>query len=235
MDRYLSQRLYKNIGKKGQEKLKKASVCVVGIGGLGTICSGLLVRAGVGRITLFDGDIVDLSNLQRQVLYDEKDVGKPKAQAAKGKLSKINSEIEIKAESEDIGYKNVNLLGKPDIVITATDNMENKFLLNDYCLKNKIPLIYGGAIEGRGSIFTVIPGRACLRCIFSGSSGETSAQLGILNSCSSIIGSMMAGAAVKLIVTGESETDLIHFNVWDNSFSKIKVKKKKNCSVCKGN
>jgi molybdopterin-synthase adenylyltransferase len=235
MDRYLSQRLYKNIGKKGQYKLKKASAAIIGIGALGTTCAELLARAGVGKITLIDRDIVELSNLQRQVLFDEADIGKPKAAAAKEKLSKINSEVEITAKNEDLDYKNVKIVGRPNIVIAATDNMESRFLLNDYCLKNNIPLVYGGAVEDRGSIFSVIKGRPCLRCIFHGSTEETCDNSGILNTCSLITGSMMAGEAIKIIISGNSEKGLLCFNVWVNSFSKIKVKNNPKCPACMGN
>jgi adenylyltransferase/sulfurtransferase len=234
MDRYLSQRLYKNIGKEGQNKLKKAAVAIIGIGALGTVCAELLARAGVGKLLLVDRDIVELSNLQRQVLFDESDIGKPKADAAKEKLSKINSEVKIEAKSEDIDYKNVNLVVRPDIIIAATDNMESRFLLNDYCLKNKIPLIYGGAVEDRGSVFSVIKGQPCLRCIFPGNTEETCDNSGILNTCSSIIGSMMAGEAIKIITKGRGEKNLLHLNVWENTFSKIKTKKNPKCPACKG-
>jgi molybdopterin-synthase adenylyltransferase len=235
MDRYLSQRLYKNIGKKGQDRLKKDHVLIVGVGALGTICAELLVRAGIGKLTLIDRDIIELSNLQRQLLFDEEDIGKPKAYVAKEKLSKINSEIKINEKSEDIDYKNVKGIGHPDILIAATDNMESRFLLNDYCLKNKIPLIYGGAVADKGSVFSVISPSPCLRCVFPGSAEETCDNSGILNTNSSIIGSMMAGETIKILTNGIKEKSLVYFNVWDNTFSKIKVRKNPKCPACKGN
>jgi molybdopterin-synthase adenylyltransferase len=235
MDRYLSQRLYKNIGKKGQDRLKKAHVLIIGVGALGTICAELLVRAGIGKLTLIDRDIIELSNLQRQVLFDEEDIGKPKAHVAKEKLSKINSETEINEKGEDIDYKNLKMIGHPDMLIAATDNMESRFLLNDYCLKNKIPLVYGGAVADRGSVFSVISSGPCLRCVFPGSTEETCDNSGILNTNSSIIGSMMAGEAIKILTRGINTKELIHLNVWENILSKIKVNKNPKCPACKGN
>ncbi len=235
MNRYLSLQLYKNIGKRGEEKLGKAYVAIVGIGALGTVCSDLLARSGIGKILLIDRDFVELSNLQRQVLFDENDIGKPKPHVAKEKLKKINSEINIVSKCEDINHNNVSMLGKPNIIIAATDNMESRFILNDYCLKNNIPLVYGGAVSDKGSIFAVIPNGPCLRCIFPGAAEETCDTSGILNSCSAIIGSMMANEAIKYLVNGANEDSLIYFNVWTNEFSKIKVKKNSGCPACRGN
>jgi molybdopterin-synthase adenylyltransferase len=234
MDRYLSQRLYKNIGKQGQVKLKKAEVAIIGIGALGTICAELLVRAGIGKLVLIDRDLIELSNLQRQFLFDERDLGRQKAEVAKEKLIKINSEVKIAAKNEDINFKTVNFVGKPDIIVAATDNMESRFLLNDYCLKSKITLIYGGAVEDKGSIFTIIPNGPCLRCIFPGATGETCDNSGILNACSAIIGSMMAAEVIKVIVKGDIKKYTLYFNTWENTFSKIKVRKSHRCPACNG-
>jgi adenylyltransferase/sulfurtransferase len=234
MDRYLSQRLYKNIGKSGQAILKNSSVAIIGLGALGTVCADLLARAGVSSILLVDRDYVELTNLQRQTLYDESDVGRPKAAAAKERLEKINSEIRIEARSEDINSITCDQLGRPDLVIAATDNMESRLILNDYCVKNGIPLVYGGAVEDLGSVFTFIPGGPCLRCIFHGSTEGTCDNSGIISSCSSIIGSMMAGAAIKTLIKKQEGAEFLHLNAWTSDLSKITVKKDPACPACNG-
>lgn len=235
MDRYSRQLLYKNIGKEGQSRLLKAKVCVIGIGALGTVCSELLARAGIGSLYLVDRDFVEQNNLQRQLLFDETDIGKPKAEAASARLSAINSGIEIRYRISDIDHNNISFIGRPDVILVCTDNMESRFLVNDYCRKNSIKWIYGAAVEDRGSIYNVTPERPCLRCIFKGSSDETCDTSGVLNAASAITGSMMANEAIKIILGDEFEKQLIMFNIWGNDFEKIKTKENKDCPACNKN
>jgi molybdopterin-synthase adenylyltransferase len=128
MDRYSRQLLYKNIGKTGQSKLLKSTVCIIGIGALGSVCSELLTRAGIGKLVLIDRDYIELNNLQRQMMFDESDIGKSKSITAKEKLSKINSGIKITAKIDDLDCTNVKqLIGTPDLILGCTDNMESRF------------------------------------------------------------------------------------------------------------
>jgi adenylyltransferase/sulfurtransferase len=144
-DRYSRQILLKNIRKKGQEKLKNSSAAVIGCGALGTTIANNLVRAGIGYIRVVDRDIVELNNLQRQNLFDEDDVGASKAGVIVKKLRKINSEIKIEPIADDVYYKNVeNIIKNMDVILDGTDNMLVRFLINDACVKNDIPWIYGG-------------------------------------------------------------------------------------------
>jgi len=230
------QQLYKNIGKHGQKKLVACSISIVGIGALGSVASELLARAGIGKLTLIDRDFVELTNLQRQLLFNEEDIGKAKAICAQEKLSKINSEINIIAHSEDINYTNIDtLIQKPDLILGCTDNMESRFLINDYSLKFKIPWIYGAVIAERGYLFNIIPGRTCFRCIFKGAANETCETEGILNANSTIIGSMMSNEAIKIITGNNYENNLLYTDVWKNELSKIKVRKRNDCETCSKN
>jgi molybdopterin/thiamine biosynthesis adenylyltransferase len=236
MDRYSSQQLYKNIGKKGQKKLSNSSVCIIGIGALGTVCIELLVRAGVGRICIIDRDFIELTNLQRQTLFEEKDIGKAKATTAKRKLKRINSEIRIEAKIDELSYKNANSIIKhPDIILACTDNMESRFLINDYSLKNRIPWIYGAVLGEKGSVYVIDTKGPCFRCIFKGAESETCDTIGILNTTSTIIGSMMANETLKYLLGKKYEHELIYIDIWRNKFENYKVKKRENCESCNGN
>lgn len=234
MNRYSRQLLYKNIGAAGQSLFKKAKVSIIGVGALGTVCAELLARAGIGTIFLVDRDYVELGNLQRQTLFDESDIGKPKASAASAKLSIINSEIKINYLISDIDYKNINLIGKPDLILACTDNMESRFLVNDYCRQKKIAWIYGAAISDRGSVYDVMPNGPCIRCLFKGSSGETCDTSGILNTASTITAGIMSNEALKIILGKPHEDKLLMMDFWGNDYSKIKVKKKTKCMSCNG-
>ena len=141
-DRYSRQMLLKEIGEEGQSKLDYKKVVIVGIGALGTVAAELLARAGIGSLRLIDRDVVEESNLQRQILFTEKDVGKSKSVMAAEKLKEINSLIKIESYPLHLDPKNVSLLQDADLVLDCTDNLETRFLINDHCRKEKIPWIY---------------------------------------------------------------------------------------------
>jgi molybdopterin-synthase adenylyltransferase len=235
MDRYSRQLLYKNIGKNGQEKLKHSHVFIIGTGALGTVCSELLVRAGIGKTTLIDKDRIELSNLQRQFLFDESDVGKYKAKTSKEKLTKINSNVKIEAYSKILTSENISsIIKKPDIVLGCTDNLISRFLLNDYCKKHNIHFVSGMVAGDKGYIFNILPGKPCFSCIYSKESCFNCNSIGIINSASAIIGSIMAKEAIKILLGKKPEQNLLHVDIWNNTITKIKVKKNKTCKACKG-
>lgn len=147
----------------GQEKLGHAHVAIVGQGALGTAASSYLARAGVGHILIIDNDIVELSNLQRQTLFDESDVGRSKADAACEHLGKINSDISIASSRERLTEDNAPaLLGGADIVIDASDNFEARKIINNCCVPRGIPWIYGGVVQSQGMTMNIVPGRTVL-------------------------------------------------------------------------
>lgn len=237
--RYNRQEILPFIRKNGQEKLGKSAVAIIGLGALGTVASELLARAGVGKLTVIDRDIVEITDLQRQLLYEESDLGKPKAAAAVDKLRKINSEIKITAAAADVDSKNIGLLvGKPDVVLDCTDNLETRFLINEYCLKNKLAWVHAAAIMER-SEFMVFDfgkgkkGQPCFACAFGKSAAaETCDTSGVLGTATAIISAMQSTEAVKLIIGAAATKKLIRINSWNNSLAEIDVKKKPNCSSC---
>lgn len=217
---------------KRQQMLGRSTVAIVGLGALGSVSAELLVRAGVGLI-LIDRDIVELSNLQRQGLFTEEDIGKPKALCANEHLKKINSTIKIKAYAVDLSYENINLV-KSDLILDCTDNLETRFLINEYCIKNNIPWIYAAAIANKGYVFNVMPGKTCFRCIFKHAYGlETCDTAGILNTTSTTVAALQVNEAIKILTKQEYEKDLLHIDLKNNKITKIKVKKNSKCPACK--
>ncbi|MBS3101185.1 ThiF family adenylyltransferase [Candidatus Woesearchaeota archaeon] len=235
--RYIRQQIFEEIGKKGQEKLGKSSAAIVGLGALGSVSAQLLARAGIGRLVLVDRDIVELSNLQRQPLFDENDVGKPKALAAKEKLAKINSEAEVQFFIDDLNYENIGeILGRNiGLILDCTDNLETRFLINDFSVKNKIPFIYSSAVGSKGYVFNVIPDKtACLRCFLKEAAAlDTCETAGVLNTITGLIPSIQANEAIKILLKkGNPEKNLLFFDVWKNELSKTKINKNNGCICC---
>jgi len=234
MERYERQELVEGIGKIGQKKIYSTKVAVVGLGALGTVVSNLLIRSGILNIILVDRDFVELTNLQRQTLYDESDVGRLKVFSAKEKLSHINSKSKIVAINLDINNENITELEKPDIIFACTDNFESKFLLNDYCKKNKITMIFGSLAGWTGHVFTVLEKGPCLRCVFPDKTGETCETTGVLNTTSNIIASLMVDEGIKLITNNNPSPKLIHLNLKKNTLLNIDIIHAKDCSTCNG-
>ncbi len=230
--RYNRQEIFKKLKGK-QSILNKITITIIGLGALGTVSSEILARAGI-NLKLIDRDIIDITNLQRQSLYTEKDLGELKAITAEKKLREINSEIKITAYVENIDYKNIEII-KSDLILDCTDNMETRFLINEYCKENKIPWIYGGAIGSRGMVMNILLNGPCFQCVFK----EPNASLGtcdtegIINTIPSVIGGIQANEAIKILTKQNPSKNLITFDIWTNSFNKIKIKKR-NCEVCRG-
>ncbi len=231
MHRYSRQFVLPEIGKRGQEKIALARVAIVGIGALGSVSAQLCARAGIGFIKLIDRDVVEWSNLQRQVLFTEQDAhdGLAKASAAKRHLELINSEIQIESVVEDLNSGNIfERLHGIDVILDGTDNFETRYLLNEYAVKNRVSYIYGGAIETRGMVYAVLPdGRPCLKCIFPESEGaqrsQTCDRSGILASAAHVVASIQFTQLVQVLV-GEKASlpaELISFDVWKTDFKKI--------------
>ena len=166
-DRYSRQTRFPPFGSEGQRRLGGSSVLLVGVGALGTSLADTLVRAGVGRIWLVDRDIVELSNLQRQLLYTEDDVDRPKAVAAAEHLRRINSDVDVRPLAEDFGPDVYgDLEAKPDLILDGTDNFATRFLINDLALRDGVPWIYGGVVGSKGTAMVILPGvTPCIRCL----------------------------------------------------------------------
>lgn len=232
--RYSRQIVLDVIGKKGQDILNNSLITIVGCGALGTNSTELLARAGIGNLVLIDNEKIELSNLQRQTLFTEKDIGKFKVDVAKKRLKEINSEITIRTFNEYLNNRNINKLidKKTDIILDCIDNLETRFLINDYALKNKVIWIYAAAIRTKGFVFNVIPEKACLRCFMKKTTEtERCEDVGILNTISTIISSIQATQALKILLKKDYEKNLISYDVWKNKLEKIKINKNKKCNA----
>lgn len=241
--KYNRQIVIEGIGEKGQEKLLQSKVLVVGAGGLGSGCLYYLTAAGVGEIGILDKDKVELSNLNRQILFNETDIGKLKVESAKNKLQKLNKDVEIHSYQEEINGKNASkIIQNYDFVIEASDNFETKFLVNDTCVKLGIPFSIGGVITFEGQLLTVIPHKtACYRCIFKKipkkGTYKTTKEMGIMGTTAGFFGIIETNEAIKYLIYGENDarllTDKILFaDLQYNTFEVIQVQRDKKCFAC---
>ena len=238
-DRYSRHILLKTIRKQGQQRLTKSRVVIIGCGALGTTIANNLVRSGVGFVRIVDRDIVELSNLQRQMLFDEDDIGSPKAIAATQKLEKINSDVIIEPVVEDVNYKNIeDIIKTVDVVIDGTDNMLIRFLINDACVKLTIPWVYGGAIETYGMTMNIFPPKTpCFRCLIPDipevGAFPTCDTVGVLNTIPNIIGSLESTEVLKILLRKKNiNTNLITYDVWNHIFENIIIRKNPHCECC---
>lgn len=240
-NRYSRQILLPEIGTEGQSKLAASSVLVLGCGALGTVISETMVRAGVGKIHIVDRDIVEVSNLQRQVLFDENDALKkmPKAHAAAIKLRAINSAIEVEGTVADLNAKNVEaLISDASLVLDGTDNMETRYLLNDACVKHSKPWIYGGCVGTGGLVLPVLPGIGpCLRCVFKQAPPPgtlpTCDVAGVLATATIVTAAMQSTEAIKLIIGNTSGVGrFTQVDVWQGTQISMKVDRSDDCPAC---
>lgn len=211
---------------------------IVGCGALGCPSADLLARAGVGKITLIDRDLVEYSNLHRQTLFCDADARDqlPKAQAAKNRLLAVNPEIEVDAVVADFGAYDADRivlhgkLGKPDVLLDGTDNFETRFLINDLSVMHTIPYVYGGAIATRGMAAGFIPGKTpCLRCLFSSpppaGSQPTCESAGVFAPVSAIIASYQASEALKLLIGAHDRVmgSMLEFDLWEGTRRRLEL------------
>lgn len=242
IDRYSRQKLFKPIGEIGQQMFSNKHVLILGCGALGSANSENLVRAGIGKLTLIDRDYVELSNLQRQQLYTEKDVEDqvPKAFAAKTSLQQINSEIDIQAYVLDATPVSLQpLLQDIDLVIDATDNFETRLMLNDLMQKNSIPWIFGSCVGSTGMSYTILPNESpCLGCLLDSmpGSGATCDSVGIISPAVQMVVAHQTTEAFKILVEDKKNlrSGLVTFDLWKNHYHMMNVNraKKPNCPSC---
>ena len=243
IERYFPQTLFPGIREEGQAKLAKGRVVIVGCGALGTIIATILVRAGVGKVRIIDRDFIEYHNLQRQVLFDEDDIrdGLPKAIAAERHLKRVNPTVEIEGIAADVNYANIEkFIDDTDLVLDGLDNFETRFLINDACLKHRIPWIYGGAISSSGMTMNIVPGHPpCFRCFVADPSRGgillTCDTAGVISPAPFVVGSLQSAEALKLLVGSEkSNRGLILIDVWQSSFQQLKIKARSDCPACSG-
>jgi len=229
------------LGRRGQEKLRRASVAVVGLGGLGSVSALYLALAGVGYLRLVDQDTVELHNLHRQILYDLDDLRYPKVEAAAQRIQRVNPNLEVEAIPENVRAGNVEeVVEGVDCVVDGLDNMETRYLVNRICAKQEVPYVFGAAIgiEGNLSVFA-LPETPCLECVIpdlDDSMLPTCQTRGVLGATAGIIGTMQAMETVKLLAgIGENlKGKLMVCDFRDMYFTKIDIFKRPDCSACSG-
>ena len=235
--RFLRQIIFEKIGKEGQDKLEKSGVCIIGLGATGSRTAELLARAGVGNLVLIDRDVIELSNLQRQTLYTEEDLNLPKVIQAEKHLKKINSKIRIKSFFKDISYNNIESFVRGDLILDCTDNMETRFLLNEFCLEKDIPWIFCSVIGSMGMLFNIIPKKTpCFSCIFKEPEDilGTCDTEGILNTTATMISSLQVTEEIKILTRQPVMKELLYYDLWKQKLNKTKIKKDPNCPACNG-
>jgi len=239
LDRYSRQVMLEEIGYQGQLKLKQANVCVVGVGGLGNPIVARLTAMGVGKIRIVDRDVIELSNLHRQTMFNEDDVGQVKVETAAKKLRKLNPDVVIEELPVSINdYTALDVVDGCDVVIDALDSVNARYSLNKACIEKKIPFVTGAAVGVTGQSFTILPNEsACYHCLFPAldeDSMPTCSIEGVHPSILSIIGGIEVSEAVK-IITGKEPSlkdKVLHVDLENLIFNFTKVSKVQECSVC---
>jgi molybdopterin-synthase adenylyltransferase len=241
-ERYLRQTIFPPIGDVGQRRLRDSRIVVVGCGATGSVIATYMTRAGVGRVAVVDRDFVERNNLQRQVLFTDRDVEEtlPKAVAAERALRAVNPEIDVQGIVADVDTANIEaLLAGASLVMDGSDNFETRYLLNDACVQQVTPWIYSGAVGSRGMTMTVRPGEsACFRCVFAEppppGAAATCDTAGVLGPAVGMVGSLAAAEAIKLLVgdTGALNPGLIHLDAWHLTFQTVRVARRVGENPC---
>jgi molybdopterin-synthase adenylyltransferase len=246
-EKYSRQILFAGLGDAGQDRLLNGSAVIVGCGALGTVAANLLVRSGVGQLRIIDRDYVELSNLQRQTLFEESDAREalPKAVAAERRLRAINSDVTVGGIIADLTPQNaIELLSGFDLILDGTDNFETRLLLNDAAVSLNMPWIYAAVVGSYGVTMTILPGKTpCLACLLEsereGAIGARGAEAtcdtaGVLSAAVGVIGSIEAAEAMKLLAGREGALHgrLVSCDVWNGSFQSIRVARNPGCRAC---
>jgi molybdopterin-synthase adenylyltransferase len=235
LQRYDRQIMLPGFGHEGQEKLKKAKVFLAGAGGLGSPAAYYLAAAGIGTLVIADHDTVDLSNLNRQILHWEENIGKSKADSAARKLSSFNTSIKIQGISATIDAATVNeLVGDADVIVDAMDNLPTRYLLNLTAQRKGIPFMHGAVYGFEGRAMTVLPGKsACLNCLYHGAEVPKS-KFPVIGATPGIIGCIQAAEVIKYIVgVGDLLTGrLLNFDGMSMKFNEFKINRDPDCEHC---
>jgi len=244
LDRYQRQVRFAPLGEEGQQKLMAGRVLICGCGALGSVVADTLVRAGVGFVKIVDRDFVEISNLHRQVLFDERDAAAqlPKAVAAAQRLANINSSVQIEPHVADLNAANIRTLADDiQVMVDGTDNFETRFLLNDYAIETKTPWVFGGCVGAEGQTLAIVPGETpCLACIMPepppAAAMPTCETAGVLGPIVNIIASLQAIETIKLLSGNRDQLNpaLTIVDLWNNQIRSIGVSagRTKNCPTC---
>ena len=262
LERYDRQVLLRDIGHEGQQRLLGSTVLLLGCGALGSVVANLLSRAGVGHLVIVDRDVVEETNLQRQLLFDERDAaeGLPKAEAARRRIANINSGIRVTAVVDNIDHSTIARYGNGvDLMIDGLDNLETRYLANDYAVQRGVPYVYGGAVGSVGMVFPILPHHAgevpwhsaggpdystpCFRCLFTEApppgTTATCDTTGVFGSLTTIIAGFQVTEALKILTRNYDKVNrkLLNVDIWSNDISQFDVantREDSDCPCCKG-
>ncbi|KPV44712.1 MULTISPECIES: HesA/MoeB/ThiF family protein [Acidiplasma] len=231
---YARQEALKFIGSTGQGQLLQKTVLVIGLGGTGSAAANLFARLGIKKLIIIDRDIIEISNIHRQLLYDYDDIGKYKAETAFKKIKKINPYLDVEYYNETFDASKAYLVEKSDLVFDGTDNMTTRFIINDACIKFNKPWIFTSAIEMYGEIKAIIPGRTSCYACYNNDPVEmpSCAVSGVLSPVPSAIASMAVTMAVRIMLGGSISGDLYFIDAFNTDITKINIKKNKECRAC---
>ena len=239
IQRYSRHILLQDVGVEGQEKIINGKVLIIGAGGLGAPIAFYLAAAGVGTIGIIDGDVVDLSNLQRQIIHFTPDVNKPKVISAKEKINQLNPDVNVITYQKLLTAENaLEIINDYDFIVDGTDNFPVKFLINDACVIAGKPFSHGGILRFEGQTLTYVPGSACYRCLFHSppppNAVPTCSQAGVLGAIAGMLGTIQATEVLKYLTgVGDLLTNrLLTFNAKTMDFRTIHVKPNETCPVC---
>lgn len=242
IERFSRHIILKEVGVKGQIKIIQSKILIIGAGGLGAPIALYLAAAGVGTIGLVDGDTVDLSNLQRQVIHFTPDINKPKVISAKEKIELINPDAKVITYKERIYASNImDIIRDYDFIIDGTDNFPAKFLINDACVMAGKPFSHGGILRFDGQAMTYVPGSTCYRCVFQSPPPKNAvpscSQAGVLGAIAGMLGTIQAVEALKFIIgKGTLLTNrLLTFNAFNMEFRTVPLHKNDKCPICGSN
>ena len=243
--RYARQILFAGLGREGQARLGRSSALVVGCGALGTHVADLLVRAGVGRLAIVDRDLVEITNLHRQSLFDTADVeeGAPKAVAAARRLQAINPDVEVRPHPAQLDAGNIERLAEgADLLLDGTDNFDTRFLMNDHALRRGVPWIYAACVGAHGLTMTILPGRTpCLRCLLPVApppgSTETCDTAGVIGPAAAAVAAFEAAEAIKILsgAVDAASRDLVSIDLWGNTLQRVRLSRAEisgGCPAC---
>ncbi len=231
--RYKRQQIIKQVGIDGQNKLRNAKVLVVGAGGLGSPILLYLSAAGIQNIGIIDYDVVDESNLNRQVLYSTFDIGKMKVDRAKEKIQQLNTACKVVDYNMEVREEQLqNIINHYDVVVEAVDNAETKYMINKVCVKNKKPAVFGSIKDFEGQVCVYMPNAsACYECIYPYNAVEKT-ENGVIGAVAGMIGSLQALQTIKIILGLNVQDTLLNFNGFNDKFQQIKISKNDNCRIC---
>lgn len=239
-ERYARQLVLPQLGEAGQSALADASVTIIGCGGLGTVAAAYLAGAGCGRLRLVDADRVDISNLHRQILFSEADLGQPKAQALAAALARRNSDGEYIAETIKATADNLpELISDADLVLDCCDNFPTRYLINTACAKRRIGLVTAAAIRLEGLLLTLLPGRtghACYQCVFpdkaDAPAAETCQDAGVLGPSVGVVASLQATQAITILIGRGEFNRLWRWDARQGEIRRLSLTPDPSCPVC---